>query len=133
MTYLLDTSSCITFLRGGSSALPNKIRQQTRGSVAISTITVAELEYGVAGSDRTEEERAQTHNFLGPFRIVPFDREAAIQYGSVKSALRQKGIGIGPLDTLLAAHALSLSAVMVTENVREFRRVPGLIVEDWTN
>jgi tRNA(fMet)-specific endonuclease VapC len=112
--------------------LPERIRQQARGSVAVSAITAAELEFGVARSVQAQEEREKVDNFLRFFTVVPFDHEGAKHFGAVKSALSKKGMSIGTMDTLLAAHALSLDAVMVTDNVREFRRVPGLIVEDWT-
>jgi tRNA(fMet)-specific endonuclease VapC len=98
----------------------------------VSALTVAELEYGVAKSREPAENRARSDQFLLPLRILPFDDAAALDYGSIRADLEVRGVGIGPTDTLLAAQARSLEAVVVTNNVAEFERVPRLVVEDWT-
>jgi tRNA(fMet)-specific endonuclease VapC len=98
------------------------------GDVAISAITAGELLYGSAL--KTSEQRA-VERALASIVIAPFDIGAARTYGEVRSALRRKGTPIGPLDTLIAAHAISLGVPLATNNVREFRRVPGLRVENW--
>ena len=133
--YLLDTSACITLIRRrgeGSDRMLRRLTRQAVADVAISTLTVAELEYGVAKSADPATNRGYLDQFLLPLQILPFDDAAALAYGSVRAALETRGIGIGPIDTLLAAQALSLDAIMVTHNTKEFARVPGLAVEDWT-
>lgn len=96
------------------------------------TLTVAELEYGVERSREPTTNRRRLHQFLLPLQVMAFDHAAASHYGAVRAGLEARGAGIGPIDTLLAAQALSVRAVMVTNNLREFRRVTGLAVEDWT-
>jgi len=128
----LDTSSCVTLLRGRSEKLRDRLLQQRLDEVVTSTIVVAELRYGVAKSSSPDSEARKLENFLAFCLILPFDYAAANEYGRVRAQLELRGKSIGGIDTLLAAHALSLSATLVTENVKEFRRVPGLVVEDWT-
>ncbi len=131
MKYLLDTNICIFLINKRSERVLRHLRAHDVGEVGVSAVTVAELEYGVSktGSSRN---RAALEAFLLPLDVAPFDAEAAHAYGDVRGALERKGTPIGPLDTLIAAHALSLACVAVTNNVREFRRVPGLDVEDWS-
>ena len=99
--------------------------------IGISTVTVAELEYGVAKSLRPEENRNALIEFLTPFRIVEFGQVAAYEYGQLRSVLELQGQIIGPMDLLIAAHALAEGAVLVTNNEKEFRRVPDLPLENW--
>ena len=100
--------------------------------MGISSITLAELEFGAARSSRASQARQALAEFLLPLEVAPFDEPAARAYGGVRETLEKKGRPIGPLDTLIAAHALGLDAVLVTNNTREFARVPGLALEDWT-
>lgn len=133
--YLLDTNTCITLIRRRTDGAERILRRLTRHAVrdvAVGSLTVAELEYGVARSRDPETNRARLDQFLLPLQILPFDDAAAAEYGRVRADLEARGVGIGPIDTLLASQALSLSAVMVTNNTSEFERVPGLVVEDWS-
>ena len=133
--YLLDTNTCITLIRRRTEGAERILRRLTRHAVrdvAVASLTVAELEYGVARSRDPQTNRARLDQFLLPLQILPFDDAAAAEYGRVRADLEAGGVGIGPIDTLLAAQALSLSAVMVTNNTKEFERVRGLIVEDWS-
>ena len=130
--YLFDTSSCVTLLRGRSPKLRDRALRQRLDEIATSTLVVAELRYGAAKSSNPESEGRKVDELLAFFLILPFDYAAANDYGPLRAKLERAGKSIGGMDTLLAAHALSLSATIVTENVREFRRVPGLLVEDWT-
>jgi len=96
-----------------------------------SSITVAELEYGICKSQRQERNRAALMQFLLPLEIVEFDQSAAIIYGSIRSDLESRGLVIGSMDMLIAAHALSLNLILVTNNIQEFSRVPMLALENW--
>lgn len=127
MHYLLDTSVCVSLLRGRAStrALP------ACESCSVSTITVAELEVGIQRSARPREQRLAVDALLACFNIVPFEVSAAREYGAIRSDLEKKGTIIGPLDFLIAAHAKSLGATIVTGNIGEFKRVKGLKVLTW--
>ena len=131
MKWMLDTNACIAIIRRQPEAALKRLRGKTIGQVGISSITLAELEFGAAKSGRAAEARNALAEFLLPLEIAAFDESAAITYGRVRSGLERKSRPIGPLDTLIAAHALALGAVLVTDNLREFRRVPELSVETW--
>jgi len=129
--YLLDTNACIEVIRGRSPRVLSRLKQCAPGTVALSSITLGELYYGVArSSDPTRNLLALTQ-FCAPLDLLPFDDRAAAAYGAVRQELERIGFPAGPLDTLIAAHALSAGTVLVTDNVREFRRVKGLTVENW--
>ena len=98
----------------------------------LSVITVSELNYGVEKSKWRKANTALLEKFLRDFQIIPYDERAAKLCGTLRAALEKKGRPIGPLDTLIAAHAVSIGATLITHNTREFGRVPGLTVEDWT-
>ena len=97
----------------------------------MSVITLAELEYGVAKSSRPARNRAALEQFVSPLEVVSFDREATAVYGRVRTILEKKGQPIGSMDLLIAAHAISLDVQLITHNVKEFGKVPGLRIEDW--
>jgi tRNA(fMet)-specific endonuclease VapC len=130
-SYLLDTSICIELIREKRPGVLQRLRQCQIGSVAISSITMAELRYGVAKSRDPLRNRVAMAHFCAALEIRPFDDRAAGFYGPLRAALEQEGTPIGPLDTLIAAHALALDATLVTSNQREFSRVEGLRVENW--
>lgn len=130
---LLDTCICIDLIRGRAPAVLARLRRRKLGSVGISTITLAELRHGVARSSDPARNLVALAHFCAPLEICPFDHEAAAAYGRIRAALEHAGTPIGPLDTLIAAHAVALRATVVTGNQREFRRVPGLRVADWPN
>ena len=131
ISHLLDTSICIEMIRGKRQAVLGRLRSMPVGSVAISTITLAELWYGVARSSDPARNAIGVAEVCAAWAMLPFDRDAAEVYGRLRAGLDQAGRGIGPLDTLIAAHALSLNAILVTCNEREFSRVEGLRVENW--
>ena len=131
MKWMLDTNVCIAIIRRQPESALKRLRGKAIGQVGISSITLAELEFGAAKSQRSEQSRLALAEFLLPLEIVPFDDAAAAAYGVLRAALEKKGKPIGPLDTLIAAHAIALATVLVTNNTREFARVPGLSVEDW--
>ena len=128
---MLDTGTCIALIKGRSDRVLKKLRGKTVGQVGVSSITLAELQFGVARSSRPADSAEALFEFLLPLEIAPFDAQAAEDYGVVRAALASKGAPIGPLDTLIAAHTRSMDVVLVTHNRREFDRVPGLRVEDW--
>ena len=130
MTYLLDTNICIYIINEQPAQVLLRVIQAGRESLAISTVTVAELAFGVAKSTRADS-RAKLENFLSKFPILDWDQEAAWVYGNVRKTLDAKGQRIGERDLLLACQALALDATMVTNNTREFERVEGLKLENW--
>jgi tRNA(fMet)-specific endonuclease VapC len=130
--YLLDTNTCVFVIRNKSQLTLQRLRQHAAGVVGICSITLAELRYGADKSQDPAKNHAALNSFLAPVEIVEFDAQAAGQYGNIRTDLERRGLPIGPLDTLIAAHALSLGLTLVTNNIREFRRVSGLSVEDWT-
>ena len=129
--YLLDTNACIELIRKRSGRVLSHLREQPVGSVGMSSITLGELYYGVARSADPERNRIALTQFCAPIALLPFDDRAAAAYGPARADLERSGFPAGPLDTLIAAHALSIRAVLVTDNEREFRRVRGLEVENW--
>jgi len=132
MKYLLDTNLCIALIRRTSEGAERRLVAQAVTDVAISALTVAELEYGVARSRQPRLDADRLERFLQPLQIVGFDDGAAAAYGPARAALEKEGVMIGPIDMLLAAQALSLGVTLVTNNTQEFRRVKGLKVQDWT-
>lgn len=103
-----------------------------RSQVGLSAITVAELEFGIAASQRPVDNFNRLERFLVDFEVLPFDRAVAHCYGPLRKTLQAQGTPIGPLDFLIAAHALALKATLVTNNTREFQRVSGLKLTDWS-
>ena len=132
MNYLLDTNICVLLIRQKSPLVLARLTAQGLSDVAISSITIAELQFGVYKSSQVDQNRQALDQFLLPLNILPFDPVAALSYGRIRAALERQGLLIGSLDTLIAAHALSVQLTLVTNNVREFSRVAGLKIEDWT-
>jgi tRNA(fMet)-specific endonuclease VapC len=135
MIFMLDTNICIYLLNRsiGYENILAKIDGLAYEQVVISSLTLAELKCGIAKSVKKEANRIKLEYFLYQFECLPFDTDATSRYGDIRVQLESKGTPIGPLDTLIAAHALSLSATMVTNNAREFERVEGLALENWIN
>jgi tRNA(fMet)-specific endonuclease VapC len=131
MSYLLDTNICIYIMRQHPCQVFERFRKEGVGRVGISSISVAELSYGVAKSQRAARNARALDEFLYPLTVHAFDKPAAHAYGHLRALLERQGTPIGPLDTLIAAHALSLDATLVTNNVSEFRRIPDLKIENW--
>lgn len=132
MEYLLDTNICIYIIKKKPEIVLERFRKLTLGSVGISAITLAELEYGIRKSGNPDRNLEALNQFLVPLDIKDFDYNATVQYGKIRADLERAGTPIGPLDTLIAAHALSLNATLVTNNEKEFNRVAGLKIENWT-
>ena len=131
MKYLLDTNICIALIRHKPVALIQRLVVHSPGEVGVSAITVAELSHGAEKSSQPEQNRAALAQFLLPLEVAAFDQTAALAYGRLRAQLERDGQIIGAMDLLIAAHALGLETTLVTNNLREFRRVPELKVEDW--
>lgn len=129
--YLLDTNTCIFAIKERSQRTIDAIQKRVAEGIFISSLTVAELEYGIAFSDYPERNRGALLKFLSIFNILPFDDSDAVEYGKMRASLRRRGELFGPIDMLLAAQALAKDLVFVTNNSAEFRRVDGLRIEDW--
>jgi tRNA(fMet)-specific endonuclease VapC len=132
MRYLLDTNTCIEVIRKKSPNILQKITHHTVMNIAISTITIAELQYGAQKSDKVAQNQAALDQFLLPFVFLDFDYEATQAYGVIRTFLEGQGTPIGSLDMLLAAQSLAHSLIFVTNNTKEFQRIPNLKLEDWT-
>ncbi len=131
MRYLLDTNICIYIIKRQPPTTLDRIRSTAPEDVAVSTITLAELEYGAAKSIYPDRNRLALLGFLVPFNILDFDQAASSHYGLIRAALEAEGKPIGAMEMLIAAQARSKGLVLVTNNTREFRRVEGLQVENW--
>ena len=131
MIYLLDTNICIYLIKRCPPQVLERFRRCAVGDIGLSTVTLAELQYGVAKSLFPAQNQQALDAFTLPLEVVAFDAAAAVAYGPVRAALERQGTPIGALDLLIAAHALSLGVILVTNNPREFSRVSGLQVENW--
>jgi tRNA(fMet)-specific endonuclease VapC len=135
VNYLLDTNAVIALLKNQPSGVRDRLRRVvSRGvSMAVSTVVLYELWYGVARSQRRRENAERLRVFLsGNIDIVPFDDEDAVAAGDLRASMETAGTPIGPYDVLIAAQALRSRTTLVTANVSEFARVPGLVWQDWT-
>lgn len=133
MNYLLDTNICIYLIKRKPPEVLQRFLQLQPGSVFISSVTTSELYYGAQKSQRVQTNLEALNNFLLPFRIVDYDESASFLYGELRADLEKRGQPIGPLDMMIAAHALSLDVPLVTNNTKEFERVKGLKLENWVN
>ncbi len=131
MNYLIDTNICIYIMNRKPPSVIEKFKAFDIGQIAVSSVTVSELWYGVAKSTNKQLNKKRLDEFLIPFDILPYDEQASRSYGQIRAMLEKKGKTIGPLDLLIAAHALSLNRILVTNNENEFSRIQGLAVENW--
>ncbi|MEI2625371.1 MAG: type II toxin-antitoxin system VapC family toxin [Giesbergeria sp.] len=127
---LLDTNICIYVINMRPPQVLARFREYRLGEIGICSVVAAELAYGVAKS-RSARNRSALEMFLAPLEVLPFDQAAVWAYGDLRASLEREGQPIGALDTMIAAHALSVDAPLVTHNTREFARVPGLRLENW--
>ena len=131
MKYMLDTNICIFVIKHKPEHVIRKFIEHEPEDLCISSITYAELMHGVEKSQAREKNRLAIALFLSPISIVDFDNQAAEEYGRIRADLETKGNPIGPMDMLIAGHAISKGLTLVTNNTREFSRIEGLTVEDW--
>jgi tRNA(fMet)-specific endonuclease VapC len=132
MKFMLDTNICIFIIKQKSSSVLGQLKKHKVGDIGISSITLAELRYGASKSLYPERNHQALNEFILPLDIADFDEEAALAYGEIRSNLEKKGTPVGSLDTLIGAHAASLGVTLVTNNIKEFRRIKELAVVDWT-
>ncbi len=129
--YLLDSNACINVLNGTSENLVAHLAVRHPDDCRISTVVVAELYYGARVSSRVAENLRAVSNFLAPFVLLPFSAACADAYALIRADLKRRGQPIGANDLFIAATAVAHGLTLVTNNVGEFGRVPGLSLEDW--
>ena len=127
---LLDTNTCIYIINNRPPNVLERFRKYKAGEVGISSIAASELAYGVAKSGSGKNRKA-LDMFLAPIEILPFDSQCLWFYADLRASLEKQGLSIGPMDTLIAAQALSIDGTLVTNNIKEFMRVPKLKLENW--
>lgn len=131
MKYLLDTNICIYIIKARPAGVLARFHRTKAENIAVSSVTVAELEYGVSKSARPTQNRTALLKFLVPFRVLDFDSTDAMTYGLMRADLEARGRTIGPYDLQIAAQAMRYGVALISNNVREFSRVPGLKLENW--
>ena len=129
--YLLDTNICIYIIKKNPVDVLNILKTKLKRDICISSITVAELEYGVTKSKYPERNKVSLIEFLTIFNILNFDSKDAVEFGIIKTELKKSGKIIGPMDLLISSQAKSKKLILVTNNVREFERINGLKIENW--
>ncbi len=135
MNYLLDTNICIYIIKKSPEKVIKKLESisndEGKNEIYLSSVTVSELYYGVEKSSQLEKNLEALKGFLTPFQIINFDHESAEVFGRVRSDLERKGTVIGPYDLQIASIAIAHDFVLVTNNIKEFKRVDGLNLENW--
>ena len=131
MSYMLDTNICIYLIKRKPASVLEKMQEHMQDGLCISSITLAELIHGVFASAAIEKNNIALNQFLSIIDILNFDSESAFEYGKIAADLKRKGTPIGPMDTLIASHALATGKTLVTNNVKEFERVVNLKIENW--
>lgn len=129
--FMLDTNMVIYIIRHKPEAVLKHFQQYDPSEFCISAITLAEMQYGISKSSRPEKNQLALASFLSNIAVLPFTDSAAMEYGGIRAGLEKKGTPIGPNDMLIAAHARALDLTVVTNNTKEFTRVPGLKLENW--
>ena len=132
MKYMLDTNICIYLIKQKPEKVLRRFKNHSIGDIGISSITLAELRFGVEKSRQIQNNRQALEEFILPLEIADFDEKAAVIYGAVRAALEKAGTPVGSMDMLIGAHALSLDLTLVTNNVREFKQIKNLNVVDWS-
>jgi len=131
--YLLDTNICIYLIKKRPIQVFQRLEKVDIFEIGISTITLGELEYGINKSSKPNQNKIALTEFVTPLELLPFTSQAALEFGKIRWDLERRGKIIGQLDMLIAAHALSMGCTLVTNNVREFKRINGLKIENWAN
>ncbi|GHT95096.1 ribonuclease VapC [Betaproteobacteria bacterium] len=129
--YMLDTNMCIYLMKHQPESVARRFAQCYVGDVVISAITYAELEFGVLVCANSERERKNLDSLVEMIEVQPFDHQAARSYGPVRKATQERKSD--HLDKLIAAHAIALGMILVTNNERDFAHYSGLVVENWLN
>ncbi|EMY79706.1 PIN domain protein [Leptospira weilii serovar Ranarum str. ICFT] len=130
--YLLDTNICIFLIKKKNAVLLGKLKKKINKDLFISSLTVAELEFGIQKSEHREKNKVALIEFLTIFNILSFSDKDAESYGFIRADLERRGSVIGSIDMLLAAQAIANHYIFVTNNTKEFKRIKDLKIEDWT-
>ena len=133
MEVLLDTNICIYMIKNNPPGIRKHFHASAPGDVCISSVTVAELQYGVKKSAAKEKNALALEAFLLPLVIVPFDLNSALAYGAIRVFLERQATPIGGMDMLIAAQAIAHNLTLITHNLREFQRIPSLKCETWVH
>ncbi|MCA0444995.1 MAG: type II toxin-antitoxin system VapC family toxin [Bacteroidetes bacterium] len=131
LMYLIDTNICIYIIKQNPETVIQKLKTLEPFQIKISAISVGELEYGVAKSQSVEKNRWKLLHFLSPFDIIPFEDHDAEIFGMIRANLEKSGKIIGPYDLQIASQAISRNLTLVSNNLKEFSRIPGLMFENW--
>ncbi len=131
MKYMLDTNICIYIIKEKPKKVLDRFYTLNIGDVCISSVTLAELEYGAEKSDYTERNKLALAGFLSSIDILPFSDNAAAEYGKARACLERQGKVIGAYDLMIGAHAVSEDITLVTNNTKAFNRIEGLSIENW--
>ena len=131
LTYLLDTNIVIFTMKNRPLQVKRRFLEH-RGRMSISSVTLGELVFGAENSKQVERNLADIEAMVARLEVLPFDNKAAYHFGQVRAALYRLGRPIGPYDMMIAGQARAMGLTLVTNNVREFGRVPGLVLEDWS-
>ena len=131
MKFMLDTNICIYVIKKKPHDVIERFNRTEISQIGISSITLSELFYGVSKSSKPEQNRIALMQFIAPLEILPYGDEASQYYGELRAYLEKQGTPVGSLDMLIAAHALSISCTLVTNNEKEFIRIPDLKIENW--
>jgi len=129
--YMLDTNICVYLIKHNPLQVRAQFEKRQPGDILLSSIVLAELMYGISKSQHKERNLVALEMFLMPLEVVPFDEHVAGVYGDIRAGLERSGQVIGGNDLFIAAHALSLNVTLVSNNLKEFTRVPGLRLENW--
>lgn len=132
LKYMLDTNICIFTIKSRPAQVREAFKRHS-GQLCISTVTLMELIYGAEKSSQPERNLADVEGFAARLEVLPYDTQAAMHSGQLRAELAKLGKPIGPYDQMIAGHARAMGLIVVTNNLREFERVPGLRVEDWVN
>lgn len=132
MKFMLDTNTCIYIIKQKPPKVLKHFKAYSVGDIGISSITLAELRFGVAKSQHIQKNQEALDAFILPLEIADFDEKAAKAYGEIRAALEKTGNPIGSMDMLIGAHAVSLGITLVTNNIKEFRQIKHLKIADWS-
>ena len=131
MLYLLDTNTCIYFLNRSSERIVSQFKKYSPSEILLSSITVAELFYGAEKSKARKKNWAVVEEFVSNFDIVPFDEKSCQTYAKTRASLEKSGLPIGPMDLLIASISIANNYILVTNNIKEFKRIKGLKLKNW--
>nr|3ZVK_A Chain A, Toxin Of Toxin-antitoxin System [Rickettsia felis]3ZVK_B Chain B, Toxin Of Toxin-antitoxin System [Rickettsia felis]3ZVK_C Chain C, Toxin Of Toxin-antitoxin System [Rickettsia felis]3ZVK_D Chain D, Toxin Of Toxin-antitoxin System [Rickettsia felis] len=132
MIYMLGTNICVYAINKHPDSYYNNLELLAKNNtIAISSIVLAELQYGVSKSKKKEQNQSKLDIFLSRLEIIDFSAKCTFYYGELRTELEQKGLIIGNNDLLIASHAIAENATLVTNNIKEFKRIPNLILENW--